>query len=106
MGGSWSSDHDLIKSRVSTGDVEVISSDEVMVSVVLSQGLMDLKEGSSMNPKGELQENPKEELLGDLKGDFLPGLIQSEIQESYLKKLQSKYQFPLDFKLEVPLKIS
>lgn len=53
-----------------------------MIAVVaLPRELVDLKGGSFKNPEGELlkDQDLEEELLGDPEGDFLLGLIRSEI---------------------------
>lgn len=36
LDGSWSLNYDITKSRISSGDVEVISSDEVTAAIALS----------------------------------------------------------------------
>lgn len=88
---------------ISTRDAEVISGHKVIVVIALPQELVDPEGGSSINFEGELPRDPEKELLGDPERDFLHGLIQYKIWESYLEKLQSKNQIPPDFELEILL---
>lgn len=59
LGGSWSSDHEPTKSKVSTRDDEIVPGSTATVVVTLLHGPMDLEVGSFMILKGEFLGDPE-----------------------------------------------
>lgn len=79
LGDSWSFKHEPTKLGIIARDTEFASNHRATMVVALLQEPMDLEGGSPMNLEGGFPRNLEE--------DFLPGYIQSKIQESDLAKL-------------------
>lgn len=90
-GGSWSSDHKSSDPEVPAEVAGATPAGVAPTMIAQSQGPMDLKRESSINPAKELLRIPEEEVLGDPEGDFIPGLIQSTIQAPNLERLRKKF---------------